>query len=226
MKLLPRRGLIYQDLEQYFGPCENCGACCAIPGIFLPHEIDLLGNHLHLDRENLFRTFLIAELFTPNVESAPAFVISPVKTIPNGARNEKFLSDGPYAKIRNTACIFRNSAAHSCSIHDHKPFGCSLLICGKMTKARPLILNKTYYYHRWFDSQAILFSIFPELALLYRKLLETVFPLPMPGKNRSAALLKGNAIIGIEMSEMMNGISRERSFYRIPELNESPGAPA
>jgi len=81
------------------------------------------------------------------------------------------------------------------------------------------MLNKTYYYHRWLDSQAILFSIFPELAPLYRKLIETVSPLPMPGKNRIAALAKGNAIIGIEMSEMMNGRrSQEPSFYRGPEF--------
>jgi len=76
------------------------------------------------------------------------------------------------------------------------------------------MLNKTYYYHRWLDSQAILFSIFPGLAPLYRRLLETVSPLPMPGKSRTAALTKGNAIIGIEMSEMMNGRrSQEPSFY-------------
>ena len=153
-------------------------------------------------------------------------MISPVKTIPNGTRHEKFLSDSPYAMVRNAACVFRNSAAHSCSIYGHKPFGCSLLICDKMTRAKPLMLNKTYYYHQWFNSQAILFSIFPELAPLYRKLLKTVFPLPMPGKNRAAALLKGNAIIGDEMSEMMNGSSREGSFYRVPELSESAGAPA
>jgi Fe-S-cluster containining protein len=212
-------GRIYQNLEQYFGPCENCGDCCAIPGIFLPHEIDLLGNHLQLDRENLFRTYLIAELFTPHAESVPAFVISPVKTISHGGRDEMFLSDGRYARVRDAACIFRNSAARSCGIHEHKPFGCTLLICGRMTKARPLMLNKTYYYHRWLDSQAILFSIFPGLAPLYQRLIETVSPLPMPGKNRIAALAKGNAIIGIEMSEMMNGRrSRQPPFYRGPEL--------
>lgn len=77
------------------------------------------------------------------------------------------------------------------------------------------MLNKTYYYHQWLESQSMLFSIFPELAPLYRKLLEAVSPLPRPGKNRTAALMKGNSIIGIEMSEMMNGRrSQERSFYR------------
>jgi hypothetical protein len=137
------------------------------------------------------------------------------------------LSDGHYTEVRDEACIFRRRAARSCSIHAHKPFGCSLLICGRMTKAKPLMLNKTYYYHRWLDSQTILFSIFPELAPLYRKLIETVSPLPMPGTSRIAALTEGNAIIGIEMSEMMNGRrSQQRAFYRGPELAGSSGSPA
>lgn len=186
-----------------------------MPGIFLPHEIDLLGAHLQLDRESLFRTYLTAELFTPHVESIPAFVISPVRTVPNGDRDERFLSSGDNPRRAGDTCIFRRKAARSCSIYEYKPFGCSLLICSRMTKARPLMLNKTYYYHRWLDSQTILFSIFPELAPLYRKLLDTVSPLPDPGKSRMAALAKGNDIIGNEMSEMMNGRRAEkRSFYR------------
>lgn len=186
-----------------------------MPGIFLPHEIDLLGAHLQLDRESLFRTYLIAELFTPHVESIPAFVISPVRTVPSGDRDERLLSDGDYSRGAGNACVFRRRAARTCSIYEYKPFGCSLLICGRMTKAKPLLLNKTYYYHRWLDSQAILFSIFPELAPLYRKLLDTVSPLPEPGKGRMSALAKGNTIIDIEMSEMMNGRRAEkRSFYR------------
>lgn len=208
-------GTIYQNPEQYFGACKNCGACCRIPGIFLPREIDLLGKHLQLDRESLFRTYLIAELFTPHVESLPVFLISPVKSATDGGRDDKFLSDERYATVRETPCIFRNSTARSCGIHTHKPFACSLLICGRMTRARPLMLNKTYYYHQWLESQSILFSIFPELAVLYRKLLETISPLPAPGKSRTKALLKGNSIISNEMSEMMNGRqSLERSFYR------------
>lgn len=77
------------------------------------------------------------------------------------------------------------------------------------------MLNKTYYYHQWLESQSILFSIFPELDPLYRKLLEAVSPLPMPGKNRTTALQKGNSVISVEISEMMNGRrSGERAFYR------------
>jgi Fe-S-cluster containining protein len=205
---------VYRNLEQYFGACENCGTCCTIPGIFLPHEIDLLADHLKLDRAGLFRTYLIAELFTPDVESAPAFVISPVKKMPSGSRYAEFLSRGKYAAIRDAPCIFRNTAARSCGIYLHKPFGCSLLICGRMTKARPLMLNKTYYYHRWLDSQAILFSVFPGLGPLYRKLLDTVSPLPLPGKQRIAALIRGNAIISSEISGIMNGVyGEERPFY-------------
>ena len=212
--LLPGKELVYRNLENYFGACDNCGTCCTIPGIFLPPEIDLLAEHLKLDRAELFRTYLIAELFTPDVESVPAFVISPVKKTPDGQRNDKLLSDGAYAQIRNAPCIFRNSSGRSCGIHAHKPFGCTLLICGRMTKARPLVLNKTYYYHRWLDSQAILFSVFPGLEPLYRELLHTVWPLPMSEKSRSTALMKGNTLIAGDISEVMNGRrGGERPFY-------------
>ena len=210
---------MHQNLERYFGACDNCGTCCAISGIFLPHELDPVADRLRLDRAELFRTYLIAELFAPDVKSVPAFVISPVKKKPDGSRHEKLLSDNKYAQMRDAACIFRDRAARSCGIHSHKPFGCTLLICGRMTKARPLVLNKTYYYHRWVDSQAALFSVFPGLAPLYRKLLDTVSPLPLPGRSRTAALMKGNAIIGNEISELMNGRhGKEHPFYRIREL--------
>jgi hypothetical protein len=42
--------------------------CCRIPGIFLPREIDPVGSYLRLDRRDLFRRYLIAELFTPVME--------------------------------------------------------------------------------------------------------------------------------------------------------------
>jgi hypothetical protein len=149
------------------------------------------------------------------VESIPVFLLSPAKILPLGGLPDKLLSDSQYSLARNGLCVFRNNTDRSCTIHAHKPFGCSLLICSRMTKAKPLMLNKTYYYHRWLDSQDILFSIFPELALLHRKLLSTVFPLPAPGRSRTAALMTANAIIGTEMFEMMNGRRpQEGSFYK------------
>jgi hypothetical protein len=186
-----------------------------IPGIFLPDQIDLLAGHLSLDREQLFRKYLIAELFTPNVESTPCFVISPVKAAFDGRRLGNLLSDRGYALVRREYCIFRDKAALSCGIHEHKPFGCALLICGKMTKAKPILLNKAYYYHRWLDSQAILFSVFPELGNMYERLLDAVLNLPPQGKARTKALMRGNAIIGTEMATMMNGHSSHgKPFYR------------
>ncbi len=141
--------------------------------------------------------------------------MSPVKVLPDGVRQEKFLADNAYAHNRNGLCIFRSTLDRSCRIHAHKPFGCTLLICGKMTRAKPLMLNKTYYYHQWHDSQEIVFSIFPGLASLHRKLVETISPLPMPGRRRTAALTAANAIIHDEMYGMMNGChSRDNSFYR------------
>lgn len=125
------------------------------------------------------------------------------------------LSDRKYALVRRKQCIFRDSASSSCRVHDHKPFGCTLLICGKMTNAKPIFLNKTYYYHQWMDSQDILFSIFPELGTLYGKLLDVLSRLPARGDARTSALLQGNAIINKEMAFLMNGRSAEDSaFYR------------
>jgi Fe-S-cluster containining protein len=214
-----REGSVFHELESHFEACDNCGSCCSIPGIFLPHEIDLLADRLMLDRAGLFRTYLIAELFTPDVESAPAFVIAPVKAAPDGGRETKLLSDSAYAGIKGARCIFRSGPARRCGIHAHKPFGCALLICRKMTKAGPLLLNKTYYYHRWIESQTILFSIFPGLERIYGKLCDTVSPLPLVRKSRNAALTEGNAIIANEMAELMNGgRNTARPFYRAADM--------
>jgi hypothetical protein len=153
------------------------------------------------------------------VESVPVFLLSPVKTLPGGGRYDKFLSDTQYARSRDGMCVFRNTREGSCSIHAEKPFGCTLLICGKMTKAKPLVLNKTYYYHHWIDAQEIIFSIFPPLASLHRKLVRALSPLPLPGSSRRAALMTANAIINHEMYEMLNGCqSQGYSFYRDPGI--------
>jgi Fe-S-cluster containining protein len=214
---------MYDNIERYFNACDHCGDCCALPGIFLPEQIGLLSNHLNMDREQLFRKYLIAELFTPHVDMVPCFVISPVKTASNGLRENKLLSDSDYAHIRHGQCVFRDGAGRSCRVHEHKPFGCTLLICGKMTMAKPIMLNKTYYYHRWLGSQAILFSIFPELGTLYERLLAIVSKPPKKGKDRSAAFRKANSIIGTEMAAIMNGHSSpDKPFYRgteeLPEI--------
>jgi Fe-S-cluster containining protein len=204
---------MFKNPERYFGSCDNCGDCCRIPGIFLPPEVDLLGNHLGMDREELFRRFLIAELFTPTVKSSPAFVISPVKQA-GGKRYADLLSDHGYVRALRQTCIFRDGGTRSCGVHGVKPFGCTLLICGKMTKARPIMLNKTYYYHRWAGAQDILFSIFPKLERVYRNLLEAVGNLPDDDAGRRAALKKGNEIIRDELSRVLNGHSGTgRPFY-------------
>jgi Fe-S-cluster containining protein len=206
---------VYNNIERYFNACDHCGECCTLPGIFLPDQIDLLANHLNIDREELFRKYLIAELFTPHVESVPCFVISPVKAAASGLRENNLLSDSNYAHIRDAPCVFRDKDSRSCRVHEHKPFGCTLLICSKMTMARPIVLNKTYYYHRWLGSQNILFSIFPELGTLYERLLDALSNLPKEGNERKAAFRKGNAIIGTEMAFSMNGRSCPgKPFYR------------
>ena len=204
---------MFKNPELYFESCDNCGDCCRIPGIFLPPEIDPLGNHLGMDREELFRRFLIAELFTPAVKLSPAFVISPVKQA-SGRRHADLLSDHGYVHALHQRCIFRDEGARSCGVHGVKPFGCTLLICGKMTRARPIMLNKTYYYHQWTGSQDMLFSIFPKLESAYRNLLKAVGNLPDDGAKRRAALKKGNEIIRGELTMILNRHSGAgRPFY-------------
>jgi Fe-S-cluster containining protein len=184
---------MHKNIERYFEPCDNCGACCKTPGIFLPDQIDLLVRHLRMDREEFFRRYLIAELFTPHVESVPAFVLAPVKTDSEGNRTGSYLSDAQYARAADKNCIFRDNAAALCGVHEYKPFGCSLLICGKMTRAKPITLNKTYYYHRWINSQEILFTVFPQLVRLYQELNRLILKLPSGGLDRRISLKKGNS---------------------------------
>jgi Fe-S-cluster containining protein len=209
------RGAVYKNPEQYFEACNNCGECCRIPGIFLPREVDPLGSYLRLDRRELFRRYLIAELFTPNVTSPPVFVISPVKTRSSSKRCDHFLSDHAYARDLQQQCIFRDPRARACTIHSVKPFSCSMLICRKMTKAGPLLLNKTYYYHQWAPSQDILFSIFPELEEVYRRLLAAVMELSSDNAERIEALMRGNEIIRVEITGILNGrAGTSKPFYR------------
>ncbi len=203
---------MYKNLERYFGACVNCGSCCTIPGIFLPGQIDLLAGHLKLDKIQLFRKYLVAELFTPDIEAPPAFLISPVKSDSCGVREKNYLSVASTAKTHSAICIFRDNDSRSCRVYDRKPFGCTLLICSKMTKARPITLNKTYYYHHWLDSQGMLFSIFPGLGELYIKLLKIVVPLPRD-KTRKEALVAANIVIGKEISDMMNGRPATNSLF-------------
>ncbi len=205
---------MYTDLEKYFEDCQNCGECCKIPGIFLPEQVDLLGEHLNLNREQLFRKYFIAELFAPNIQSVPVFVISPVTADGSGERFPNLLSDREFENINHLHCIFRDNGTMSCRIHEFKPFGCHLLICGKMTKAKPITLNKTYYYHKWLDSQKILFSIFPDLESAYHKLLSILSGLPKTEEERGMALDKGNEVINVEMANIMNGHPNlGRPFY-------------
>ncbi len=209
---------MYKNIQTYFEPCDNCGICCKTPGIFLPEEIGPLAGHFGMDPEELFRTYLIAELFTPNVEWVPAFVLSPVLLDIKGNRTSDYLSDSSYARNRDKSCIFRNNEAAACMVHEHKPFGCSLLICGKMTRAKPLILNKTYYYHRWVNSQDILFSVFPRLKALYRDLLNLISCLPDGGLARRMSLTRSNSLICNEIANVLNGrpCRTDAFFYRLP----------
>jgi len=141
----------------------NCGQCCKIPGIFLPEQLDHLKDSLHLDMEELFRGYLIAELFTPSEDLDPIFILSPVKADESGERIPVFFADGNYHHIRHLHCIFWNNDKRECAIYDKKPFGCSVLLCDKMTETEPILIRKQYYYHKWLDYQNILFGIFPHL---------------------------------------------------------------
>lgn len=174
-----------------------------------------------MDRQEFFHRYLIAELFTPHVESAPAFVLAPVKTDCAGIRTGSCLSDARYARAVNQNCIFRDPVGARCEVHQYKPFGCSLLLCGKMTRAKAIMLNKTYYYHHWVHSQEILFSVFPQLIGLHRELLQLISNLPGKGLDRRRSLTKGNLLIGGEIATLMNGVSDSTAFYRLSSEDQT-----
>jgi len=205
---------IYDDLEGYFEKCDHCGECCKIPGVFLPEQIDALAIHLHLDHSELFRHYLIVELCSPSDNLAPVFVVSPVKAN-NGLRLPNLFFDNAYVNIRHLPCIFRNNETKSCIIQKLKPFACRLLICEKMTRANSISLNKTYYYHKWRDSQ-ILFLIFPELKSIYNELVSTISFLPRYEEKRTKIINKRNQLINVEISNILNGHSIEgTTIYQI-----------
>lgn len=189
---------IYKDLDKYFEKCLNCGECCKIPGVLLPEQIDILANHFNFSRRQLFDRYLIAELCAPNDSFVPAFVLSPVKVDVHGNRLPNRIFDDEYVKIRHLNCIFRNNEAKVCSIHSIKPFACALLICAKMTKDKSIELNKTHYYYKWINSQDIVFSMFPELVVIYQRLIETISQMPKLIDIR-------NKIINVDIATVFNG---------------------
>jgi Fe-S-cluster containining protein len=196
---------IYKDLRKYFDECDNCGECCKIPGVLLPEQIDVLANHFNLDRKELFERYLIAELCAPNEAVPPAFVLSPIKVGPNGDRFPGKIFDNNYVNIRDFYCVFRDNEAGICSIHDIRPFGCALLICSKMTKAKPIELNKTFYFHKWIQTQDIVFSIYPELKVIYEELVKTVSLLPTLEEEKAKILGARNKIINEDIATIFNG---------------------
>ena len=161
---------IYKNLDNYFNDCERCGQCCKLPGIFLPEQVEALREQLDLGMETLFRRYLIAELFTPGCDLPPVFMLSPVKVDEAGKRLPKLFADGEYHRIRHRHCIFWHGAKAACRIYGNKPFGCSVLLCAKMTDSDPLLLRKSYYYQKWLDYQEILFRIFPHMEACMEEL--------------------------------------------------------
>ena len=112
------------------------------PGILLPEQIAALrGAHHNLNQDQLFRKYLIAELFTPHIGSVPAFVLSPVTMSANGRRQPDYLTHHGGSVAGKQHCIPRDNLTRSCTTHACKPFGCDLLICAKMTKAKAILLN-------------------------------------------------------------------------------------
>lgn len=125
--------------------------------------MDSLKTFFDLNREELFRRYLIAELFSPGGDLEPVFILSPVKVSEKGERIPTFFADGEYHRLRHLHCIFWNREEKACNIYEIKPFGCTVLLCSKMTEAEPVLLRKQYYYRKWLDFQHILFEIFPQL---------------------------------------------------------------
>jgi Fe-S-cluster containining protein len=153
---------LYNELKNYIDDCSLCGECCSIPGILLPEQITILTEHFKLNPRQLLDKYLIAELCAPKDSPLPVFLLSPVKVDDKGERFSNKIIDHDYHAIRDKKCIFLDSS-NRCSIHDIKPFGCSMLLCKKMTHGNSICFDKQFYYHRWKDHQQIIFSIFPEL---------------------------------------------------------------
>lgn len=189
---------IYKNLERYFNPCINCGECCKTPGVFLPEQIYTLSEHLKLDIESLFQTYLIAEICSPNDKTTPVFVLSPVKVDEKGNRYPFHFMDTNYINAQDKLCIFRDTQNKVCKIHKNKPFACALLICQKMTMDKSLSLEKSFYFHKWKDNQDIILSIHPELKDVCEKLEHSVKSIDDSYKTR-------NDIINKEISTILNG---------------------
>lgn len=192
-----------EAFEKYFGDCLNCGDCCHLPGDLLPEQIDILANHFKLDRKQLFEKYLIIQIFAPNEGVPPAFLVSPVKADRNGNRVPKKMVDQEYMNIRHLDCIFRDHVSKGCSVHEIKPFACDFLVCAKATRANPVVLDKTFFYHHWLNSVEVVFSVYPELQALYEQLKETALRLSQLESEKAQAIEDRNRISGLMLQTIM-----------------------
>ncbi len=67
-----------------------------------------------------------------------------------------------------------------------------------MTKANQITLDKTFYFHKWKDSQDLIFKMVPELEPVYN---EMVAAISMIDKSYD----KRNNIINVEVAKIFNG---------------------
>jgi Fe-S-cluster containining protein len=201
----PGRAGMYKYVEE----CTHCGDCCETPGMLLPEQIDVLARHFNMTGKELFDHYLIIQMWAPTHGFgrpddcvAPVFVVSPVRAKRDGNRFPQMIYDLSYSKIHNLHCIFRDMNKNRCSIHEIKPFECTLTACPRMTKDRSIYLGKSFYYHKWKDSQALVFSVYPELRPMYKKLKKNMSIL------RKSFELR-NRVMNEEIATIFNGNPRE-----------------
>jgi len=175
---------LFDGLGEYFADCANCGDCCHAPGDLLPQQIDVLATHMGLDRVQVFRKYLIVQIFADKERDIPAFLAAPVKVTPDGKRLPHKMVDQNYMNVRHLNCIFRDQVSQNCSIHHIKPFACKFLICSKCTRANPILLNKAFFYHHWIKAQDIIMSVYPEVAEVYQRIVELISNCPDSERKR------------------------------------------
>jgi len=194
---------VFKNLDDYFEPCTNCGDCCHMPGDLLPEQVDILANHLRMNRKELFDRYLVVQLFAPNDTMPPAFLVSAAKVDQKGVRMAQKMVDQEYVDTHHLDCIFRDKAAKGCSVHQIKPFGCAFLICAKTTKANPVLLNKAFFYHRWIDSQDIIFSVYPALEPIHKQLTEVAAKLAQVETEKAKAVEERNRLSVLAFNAVM-----------------------
>lgn len=131
--------------------CDNCGVCCKNPGLLLPADLNKIQDYLGIKSKELLDKYLILLLIKK--DESWIYAIAPRK------KRRKDRVVGYNYNLSNKKCVFWKKG---CVINEVKPYGCSVLVCNKMSD-KEVTQDYGKLLEKWSNSQETVYEIIPKL---------------------------------------------------------------